>query len=121
MITEKQYKETLDEIERLEKIIDDYHEQKANEFIKRHEDFLKGKSFYKDDELRFSKTTLCPCGFGLAYPKGCGGNHYWDCAGVLKGTADKGVEHCGELPFVFYDIKSEDEERTTRGIFRPKT
>lgn len=80
---------------------------------------------YTDEELRYSATSRCDCGAGLAYPKGkpfieinC-----WDCSDILTGRAllkdpeCKNI-HAGQLPFAFYEIKSEDQPsamgKTTR-------
>lgn len=76
---------------------------------------------FTDDELVYSANQLCPCGHGLAYPKDCGPSHYWDCSAILKGIADKSVQHTGQLPFAFYYIKVESERNgTTRGVFKPR-
>lgn len=117
MISEKQYKQAVEEQEKSEKIINQYHLEKSEAFEKR----LKENPIFSDEELFYSATNLCPCGHGLAYLKGCGGNHYWDCSAILKGIADKDVEHTGQLPFSFYDVKGESEHRgTTRGVYRPQ-
>lgn len=76
-------------------------------------------------QLRYSAGARCPCGAGLAYDingedpsSPFRGPSYWDCAEILLGTARTDVTHTAQLPFVFYEIKSEDQPsaggRTTR-------
>lgn len=73
-----------------------------------------GKDKFKVKELIFAAYNRCPCGAGLAYPKGIGPWGSWDCSDILLGQAvpkDKpnSKQHTGELPFSFYEIKSEDQ------------
>jgi len=118
MITEEEYQKALKQHDQAEEIINKYHEQKINEFEKR----LKVNPIFKDDELIYSAKSLCSCGHGLAYPKDCSINYYWDCSAILKGIADKNVQHTARLPFALYSVKSESKlNGTTRGIFKPKT
>ena len=117
MISKEQYKKLIALNKRVEKKINEYHKQREEAFQKR----LIENPIFTDDELFYSATALCPCGHGLAYPKDCGFQHYWDCSAILKGIADKNVEHTGQLPFSFYKVKGESEYNgTTRGVFRPK-
>lgn len=67
-------------------------------------------------ELRFSRTNVCECGAGLAYPINSGLRGSWSCSKILLGTADKTKVHTGALPFAFYEIKSENEHQTTRPV-----
>jgi hypothetical protein len=97
-------------------VISQYHREQAELFEQR----LKDNPVFTDDELVYSRETLCPRGHGLAYPCGCDPFHYWDCSAILKGIADKTVQHTGQLPFAFYDVKAEVDGLTTRGIFKPK-
>lgn len=102
-----------------EKVIEAYCRQEANDFEER----LRTNPIFTDEELTYSARDLCPCGHGLAYPKGCSPHHYWDCSAILKGIEDKSVTHTARLPFSFYEIKSENQQSgcgTTRGVFRPK-
>jgi len=69
---------------------------------------------FKVEELRFAKTAECPCGAKLAYPKKSGPNGSWDCSAILMHTTPLSgqpgsVLHTDERPFVFWDIKAEDE------------
>lgn len=75
--------------------------------------------------LRFAATARCPCGAGLAYwtDRPTPGSVFkipsaWDCSAILLGVADTTVQHTDQLPFAFYEVKSEDQPsaqgRTTR-------
>jgi hypothetical protein len=119
MVTEilkEAYDEAVRLKERCERIINDYHAQRLQRFDER----LKSGKPFTDDELVYSLESLCPCGHGLAYPRECGPHHYWDCSAILKGTADQGMKHTGQLPFAFYDVKAERDGQTTRGVFKPQ-
>ena len=120
MITEQQLQEASQQKDDAEKIIHQYHKEKREAFEER----LKTNPVFNDSELVYSAVTLCPCGHGLAYPKDCGPNHYWDCSAILRGIADRDAKHTGQLPFAFYAIKAEGENSTsdasTRGVFRPQ-
>lgn len=81
-----------------------------------------------DEDLRYSATNRCPCGAGLAYPKNIntsyGENAYWDCSDILKDIAiQSGMEgsqdHTARLPFVFYEIRSEDQNKSEICSTRP--
>lgn len=68
----------------------------------------------KDHELIYAAYARCPCGAGMAYPKGIGGHGFWDCSDILTGRAiQKGltgaVTHGARLPFIFWEIKSENQ------------
>ena len=117
MITKEQYDQAIENQEKAQETINAYHKQNREAFASR----LQENPVFTDDELFYSATSLCPCGHGLAYPKDCGGSHYWDCSAILKGVANKEIEHTGQLPFAFYNIKGESERNgTTRGVFKPK-
>lgn len=117
MITKEQYNQARKQEKQAQEIMREYYKQEQDAFEKR----LVENPIFTDDELTYSSTTLCPCGHGLAYPKNCGIHHYWDCSAILKGIADKDVQHTTQLPFAFYNIKSENEHRgTTRGVFKPR-
>lgn len=76
--------------------------------------------FWKKKEypIVYSATARCPCGAGLAYVKNGDIRGSWDCSKILLGEADPEVQHTARLPFVFYEVKSENqpsaEGRTTR-------
>lgn len=116
MITKEQYEEALKRSDAADKTISAYYKQEREAFAQR----LKDNPIFTDDELFYSRTSLCPCGHGLAYPKNCGPGHYWDCSAILKGIADKSVSHIDRLPFAYYEVKGEREGQTTRGVFLPK-
>lgn len=112
MISQKEYEDALTQVKEAQNVINQFHREKAQAFEER----MKNNPVFTDDELKYSATNKCPCGYGLAYPLNCGPHHYWDCSAILKGIADPYVVHTGKLPFVFYDIKSESE---LRGTTRP--
>lgn len=120
MISEQEYKEAIQKKDEAENVIQQFHREKLDSFDYR----MKTNPIFTDDELIYSANSLCPCGYGLAYPKGCGPFHYWECSGILKGIADKSVPHSDRLPFAVYEIKSEQQPSangmTTRGVFKPK-
>jgi len=110
MITEEQYKEAIKIKEEAQKTINKY----CIEINDRFEERMKTNPIFNKDELIFSAFQRCPCGAGLAYPKNCGFNHYWDCSDILMGKQDNQVKHTGILPFSTYEIKSETANITTR-------
>lgn len=116
MITEQEYQQAVAQKNEAQQVIDQHLQEQRDAFENR----LATNPIFTDEELRYSRFTLCPCGHGLAYPKDCGIGHYWDCSAILKGIADKNVTHTGQLPFAFYNIKAENEQSTTRGVFRPQ-
>ena len=67
--------------------------------------------------LVYAANKYCLCGMGLAYEtRGLSGvpiQGFWDCSGILLGTADSDVKHSDIYPFVFYEIKPESEGRGT--------
>lgn len=72
------------------------------------------KDKFELEDLRFARVSRCHCGAGMAYPKDAGPRSAWYCSAILTGTADVKVEHSPELPFTFYEVKSETKEQTTR-------
>lgn len=75
-------------------------------------------------KMTFAATARCPCGLGLAYDDTCIAEpfripSYWDCSGILLGTADPAVQHTGQLPFTFYEIKSENQPSARGATTRP--
>ena len=117
MISQEQYDQAVKQVEENQKVINQYHTEKADTFEKR----MKENPIFTDEELLYSAYSLCPCGHGLAYPKNCGGFHYWDCSAILKGIAEKNVKHVDKMPFTFYSVKGESElNGTTRGVFKPQ-
>lgn len=77
--------------------------------------------------LVYAATARCPCGLGLAYDPAhedptsvFRGPSYWDCSGIILGTADKTVQHTDRLPFAFYEVKSEGQASANGATTRPK-
>lgn len=75
--------------------------------------------------LIYAATARCKCGAGLAYRNG---DTAWDCSDILRGVAipsgqPGSVMHSDRFPFVFYEIKGENqpsaEGRTTRQRVTP--
>ena len=77
----------------------------------------------KPKHLVYAATSRCPCGAGLAYiRRGESGDPiegFWDCSAILLGTADKDARHTAQLPFVFYEIKSEAQPSAEGATTRP--
>lgn len=121
MISEEQYREAVEGCSKFEEVIQQYQREKADAFRLR----METNPIFSMDELVFSADLLCPCGYGMAYPKDCGPNHYWDCSAILRGVAAD-VKHCTQQPFITTSIKSEyspgpqGTRATTRGVFVPK-
>jgi|WetSurMetagenome_2_1015567.scaffolds.fasta_scaffold245115_2 hypothetical protein len=117
MITKEEYTAAIEQHKASEEVIQQYHRERLDAFAER----MKSNPIFTDDELIYSAMTLCPCGHGIAYPKDCGGNHYWDCSAILKGIADENIQHTGQLPFMMYDVKGESKVNgSTRGVFLPQ-
>lgn len=75
---------------------------------------------YTAADLIFAATSRCPCGAGLAYPRDAGMHGAWDCSAILTGTAATDVKHTAELPFAFYEIKSEQQPSANGATTRPE-
>lgn len=65
------------------------------------------------DRLSYAAYARCPCGAGMAYdklvPQKCLHDGHWDCSAIILGTANPDVQHTAKLPFMFYEIKGEDQ------------
>jgi hypothetical protein len=76
--------------------------------------------------LVYAAHNRCPCGAGLAYEKPADPfKGAWDCSAILLGEAipsgEAGaVQHTALLPFVFYEIKSENQPSAGGASTRPK-
>lgn len=85
---------------------------------------LKWLKRSKKPRLVYAATSRCKCGLGLAYePGGESGkpiHGFWDCSGILLGTADRDVQHHDIFPFMFYEIKSERQPSAEGLTTRPK-
>lgn len=75
---------------------------------------------YRDDELVYAATSRCACGAGYAYPADAGPHGAWDCAAILRGTADPAVTHSAVLPFTFWEVKSERQPSAYGATTRPR-
>lgn len=76
----------------------------------------QGHGDFRPEELHYAAVMRCACGHGMAYPESIapmGGA--WYCSAILKGVADREVEHTGAHPFAFWSIKSEDQAFRTGG------
>lgn len=72
------------------------------------------------DELRFAAGARCTgCQLGLAYPKDVGFRGSWTCSGILLGSALHDATKHDSLPFMFYEIKSEDQPSANGATTRP--
>jgi len=81
-------------------------------------------------KLTYAADLRCPCGAGMAYapiltedttlPQRWPYNGYWDCSAILDGTADTKAKHEAQLPFSFYEIKSENQPSANGSTTRPK-
>jgi hypothetical protein len=82
---------------------------------------------YTDKQLRYAATARCECGAGLAYPKDepLDLRGAWDCSAILTGRAVPSGQpgskvHIEPLPFMFYEIKSEDQPSARGATTRSK-
>jgi hypothetical protein len=82
-----------------------------------------------EQDLTYAAYSRCPCGAGLAYvPKLYGKDNgawdYWDCSDILldraipKGQAGA-VTHTGKLPFMFWEVLSENQPSAQGATTRP--
>lgn len=78
-----------------------------------------------ENDLVYAAFARCPCGAGLAHIKNCGPQGNWDCSDILLGRAipsgqPGAKQHTAQLPFVFYEIKSENQPSVNGATTRPK-
>ncbi len=71
----------------------------------------------------YAATARCLCGAGLAYVPGDPGGA-WDCSAILLGEAvpthePGSVQHSAKMPFVFWEIKSENQPSAEGATTRP--
>ena len=116
MVSKEEFNKAMTDRLKAQETISAYMKEQEELFQKR----LNEGPAFNDDELVYSHHCFCPCGHGLAYPRGCGIQHYWDCSVILKGIADKKAKHTGKLPFAFYNVRAESVDGTTRGVFKPQ-
>jgi hypothetical protein len=78
----------------------------------------------RPEDLVYAATSRCPCGAGLAYVPD--GETVWDCSAILLGEAipsgqPGSVQHTGQLPFAFYEVKSEQQPSAQGATTRPRS
>lgn len=81
----------------------------AERALQRVRDAYAGRGAFAITELRFAAYSRCSCEAGLAYPVCSGPRGAWHCSAILLGTASRDLSHTPELPFTFYEVKSEDQ------------
>lgn len=115
-------------------------ESQAKELRKQagEERLAEGRKRPLAERLCYAATARCHCGAGMAYdPFGKSGGYpeqgendspfvgglsgYWDCSAILLGTANPSVKHEDQLPFAFYEIKSENQPSAHGATTRPKS
>lgn len=79
-----------------------------------------GGGVFAPDDLTYAATARCPCGAGLAHPDESGIHGRWVCSAVLTGTANRAVAHDLDLPFAFFDVKSEGQPSAGGATTRPE-
>jgi hypothetical protein len=83
-----------------------------------------GQPPYTDTELIYAATARCKCGAGFAYPRAPFRSGMWVCAALLK-SGDRSMQeqskHDASLPFMFYEVKSEDQPSAYGWTTRPKS
>ena len=89
--------------------------------------YRKLRKPFKRKQLLFAAYARCPgCKAGLAYHPGIGMRGYWDCSRVLTGEADpsevdaEGYPIHRQYPFMFYEVKSEDQPSARGATTRPR-
>lgn len=81
----------------------------------------------RPDDLLYAAYSRCPCGAGIATRRNAKtlAEQRWDCSAILLGEAipsgqPDSVQHCGEMPYAFYEIKSENQPSAQGATTRPK-
>lgn len=80
---------------------------------------------YLADELRFAATSRCTCGAGLAYHRDAHEirDGAWRCSAAMMHalpTPDPFAGQHKELPFMVYEVKSEDQPSAQGATTRPE-
>lgn len=114
MVTEQELRKQIADLESqlkpLKEQLTNIYEQTADEIDEKIKRCHLLKDKFLPEELLFAAYVRCPCGAGMAYPKGIGvRNGRWNCSAILLGEADVKTEHEAALPFAFYEIKSENQ------------
>lgn len=85
---------------------------------------LAAKDSFNLEDLIFAATERCNCGAGYAYPHLIGAHGAWYCSDILLGRAahketKDGKIHSGEMPFIMWSIKSENQPSASGNTTRP--
>lgn len=121
----KEIRELEEQLESKKKMLAHIYQKEHEDIEKRCQQVFSGYDKFTAEELIFSASSRCPCGAGLAYPKGSGPKGFWDCADLLMDNFIKkgepgSKEHTDRLPFMFYEIKSEGQPSANGTTTRPK-
>ena len=88
--------------------------------------YNRGELIFEDSDLTYSATSRCPCGAGLAHVNDARklDMNFWDCSAILKGEAipsgeEGSVQHTGQMPFNFYEVKTENQPSAGGSTTRP--
>lgn len=78
-----------------------------------------------EDDLIYAAYVRCPCGAGMAYvhdreKRAATVGDVWECSAILRGTAALDVKHEAQLPFAFWEIKSERQPSVGGATTRPR-
>lgn len=80
---------------------------------------LRKMDKFEPAELIYAARERCSCGCGMAYPKDVGVQGAWYCSAILLGQAEAGTAHSSPLPFMFYEVKSEQQPSVRGATTRP--
>lgn len=108
-----------------------WHDEQSEYFRERARDARQAELRAKPiaDRIIYAAHSRCPCGAGLAYDPCFEDKNgvfagplsgYWDCSAIILGTADKSAKHTAQLPFAFYEVKSEQQPTANGATTRPK-
>lgn len=73
------------------------------------------------EDLKYSATSRCCCGAGLAFVMDMNIHGHWDCSAILLGVASSGAKHTAQMPFAYYNIKCEGQPSANGATTRPTT
>lgn len=122
--TNEELRAVIEQGKQAEQEIGRRHADKAKEIEERCQAIHRGEfdKRFTDDELVYAAGARCECGAGYAYPKSSGMRGRWTCSSVLK-AEEKALPptmHSEDLPFVFYEVKSENQPSANGATTRPK-
>jgi hypothetical protein len=123
-MSKEELQKKIDELKRelspLEELEREMYRREVEETEAKVKRSLKKEFSFDDEDLIYSAYARCTCGAGYAYPKKIGIHGAWHCSAILTGKAEAGSAHDGELPFSFYEIKSEQQPSAKNATTRPK-